>query len=102
MPADKTFRIKYDIHCQLQNFFGKEILVHKCWSEIHAKVKLNEMIKNKYGKEFSYIIVVSCKEEGDDIFKMFGDIFNPGKNKETLSDMLKNIKNETKKPYKTD
>lgn len=78
---NKTFRIKYDIHCKLENFFNKEILVKNCMNELHAKLKLGEYIEKKYGKEFECIQFKSVKEEYnlDDMFKSnsdFGNVFN--------------------------
>lgn len=88
----KVFIIKYDVHCKLQNFFGKETKVKNCLSELHAKVKLNDFVKEKYGIEFTHIIVHECKEDND-FLKMFGDILN-GKDKfnggkDPLSDLSK-------------
>ncbi|MFA5153280.1 MAG: hypothetical protein WC554_12020 [Clostridia bacterium] len=88
----KIFIIKYDVHCKLQNFFNKETKVKNCLSEMHAKVKLNDYVKEKYGDEFTHIIIHVCKEETNDIFNMFEDILNPKNNKNTINDIFKNFK----------
>jgi len=87
--TDKSFRIKYDVHCKLQNFFNKEMVVKHCMSEMHAKVKLNEFLKKKYGIEFCHIIISSCEEEND-ILSMFNDDIFKFKDKSTnpLTDKL--------------
>ena len=92
----KIFIIKYDVHCKLENFFDKETKVKNCESELHAKVKLNEYARKKYGNEFTHIIIHICKEEKDDLFSLFGNIFNPKNNKDTSKDLLKNMKNGKK------
>lgn len=94
----KKFRIKYNVHCLLQNFFDKEIVIKECMSEMHAKVKLNEYCKKNY-TEFCYIIIKFCKEE-DSIGDLFGDIF-PGLgdlkgSTNSFNEILKNLK-KTKK-----
>ena len=78
----QVYIIKYDVHCKLENFFNKETKVKNCESELHAKVKLNEYVKKKYGAEFTHIIIKSCIAQNtftNDIFKQFGDIFNSKK-----------------------
>ena len=78
----KSYTIKYDVYCKLENFFGKEIIVKNCVSEIHAKFKLDDFCKKKYGIEFDYLIISSCNEKSvfdisNEIFgKNFGDINN--------------------------
>lgn len=83
----KAFLIKYEVHCILQNFFGKEMIVKNCLSELHAKSKLEDFCKKKYGSEYHYIVIKSCSEHFlssngkidsnsmKDIFSNFGDIF---------------------------
>jgi len=75
METPKSFRIKYEVHCRLENFFGKEIVVKKCYSELHAKVKLNDFCVKKYGKEFDFIKVVSIKCEIENLLNAFDNIF---------------------------
>jgi len=75
----KTYRIKYEVHCKLQNFFNKEIIIKKCLSELHAKAKLDDYCKKKY-TEYQYIKVIKCTEEND-FMSMFNDILNGRKNK---------------------
>lgn len=81
---NKSYIVKYEVHCKLQNFFNKEILVKNCMSVIHAKAKLDDFCRKKHGIEYQCIIVISCKEKYDlggmsgmqDIFgKGFSDIF---------------------------
>jgi hypothetical protein len=90
----KVFIIKYDVHCKLHNFFGKETKVKNCLSEMHAKARLDEYCCKHY-IEYSYIIIHECKEECDDFLKMFGDILNPKNTNDKIKDIddiLKNIK----------
>lgn len=72
----KAYTIKYDVHCAIQNFFGKEIIVKNCMSELHAKTKLDDFCKKKYGTEYQYIIVISCTEKID-LGNIFGNGFSP-------------------------
>jgi hypothetical protein len=78
---NKSYIVKYEVHCKLQNFFNKEIVIKNCISEMHAKAKLDDFCKKKHGIEYQCIIVLSCKEKYDlcgveDIFgKGFADIF---------------------------
>lgn len=81
--TNKSYTIKYDVHCQLQNFFGKEMIVKNCMSVLHAKSKLDDFCKKKYGKEYQHIIVISCTEKID-LGHIFGDGF-PG---DAFSDMF--------------
>jgi membrane glycosyltransferase len=49
---------------------------------IHAKSKLDDFCKKKYGSDYQYIVVISCTEKMDlgDIFgKGFGDMFGGGR-----------------------
>lgn len=86
MPANKTYRIVYDVHCTLQNFFGKEILIKNCWGELHAKIKLEGFAKKKYGVEFSYIVVKTCSEQNsNDPNALINDIFG---NNKTMTDIF--------------
>ena len=87
----KIFIIKYDVHCKLENFFGKETKVKNCLSEIHAKIKLNDFCKKKYGIEYTHIIITSCKED-DSINGLYNDLFG-GKNN-TMNDLFKNFKSK--------
>ena len=89
---EKTFKMIYDVHCRFENFFKKEILVKKCMSEMHAKVKLREFVKKKHGPEFDYIIIITCKEDSalgdlDNILNGIGD-------KNYFTDLLKTLKNK--------
>lgn len=79
----ESYTIKYEVHCLLENFFDKEIIIKNCMSELHAKTKLDNFCKKKY-KEYQYIIVKSCKKDKsvlEDIMggSGFNDIFG-GKN----------------------
>lgn len=69
----KSYIIKYEVHCLLQNFFNKEMIVKNCMSELHAKSKLDDYCKKKYGIEYQCIIISSCKENYD-----LGGIFGKG------------------------
>ncbi len=65
----RSFRIKYDVHCKLQNFFDKEIIIKNCYGDVHAKYKLGTYCENKYGSEFEYITFNSVTDENySDIF----------------------------------
>lgn len=94
MSGTKSFTIKYDVHCKFQNFFGKETIVKNCMSEMHAKVKLNEWCKTKYGIEFTHIIIKTCVEKltlGDSFDSIFGDAFGQMKNdKKSMKDLFGN------------
>ncbi len=68
MEKLKRFRIKYEVHCKLQNFFNKEIIVKNCFSELQAKVRLNDFCVKKYGKEFDFLIVISIDHEKEKLF----------------------------------
>lgn len=95
---EKSFKIVYDIHCRFENHFKKEIIVKRCLSEIHAKIKLREYIQKKYGPEFDYIIVISCKEDvllGDTLDSILNDSNNPN----YFSDFLKKMKNKDFKGF---
>ena len=61
------FRITYHygIHTD------KEIVVKNCMGEMHAKIKLNEYLKKKYGD--GTLLIMTCRN--DDLFSAFGDIF---------------------------
>ena len=92
------FRIKYTVKCKLQNFFNKEMIVKECLSELHAKSKLDDYCRKKYGIEYLCIVITSCEHEND-IMSSFENIF--GKNAfgskdkydtKTLMDLLKNVK----------
>lgn len=80
MEKLKRFRIKYEVHCKLQNFFDKEIIVKNCFSELQAKVRLNDFCVKKYGKEFHYLKVISVNPENEKLFgnfeKSFDSLFN--------------------------
>jgi hypothetical protein len=80
---NKSYTIKYDVHCQTQNFFGKEMIVKNCMSVIHAKSKLDDFCNKKYGWEYQYIIVISCEEKID-----LGNIFGKGFPGDAFSDMF--------------
>lgn len=79
----KSYRIKYDVHCKLQNFFGKEIVVKNCYSEVHAKYKLGAYCEKKYGVEFDFVTFKSVIEESFE--GLFGDIFG---NDQSVNDLL--------------
>jgi len=61
------FRITYEygIHTD------KETVVKNCLSELHAKMKLQEWLRKKYGD--GELRVFICNN--NDIFSVFGDIF---------------------------
>lgn len=98
--APKNYRLKYEVHCKLQNFFNKEMIVKKCLSALHAKAKLDDYCKKKYGIEYQCIIVTSCIEEDNimDAFNsMFGkNDFSKGFTPDSFSDIIKNLKNKKK------
>lgn len=101
----KSYRIKYEVHCRLQNFFGKEIVVKNCYSEVQAKYKLGAYCEKKYGVEFECIKFISVTEESfgalfNDIFgndNSINDFLGDKKYKnDYFSDLLKNLKNKKK------
>ena len=83
----KAYLINYEVHWMLQSFFGKEMIVKNWLAERHAKAKLEDFCKKKYGTEYHDIVIKSCSEhflsrngKSDpnlmkDIFSNFGDIF---------------------------
>jgi hypothetical protein len=98
--APKSYRLKYEVHCRLQNFFNKEMIVKNCLSALHAKAKLDTYCRKHYGYEYQCIIVTKCIIE-DDVMSMFDDIFGSGKfgdkqqyKTDLFSDMMKNLKNK--------
>jgi hypothetical protein len=62
---DYRITYEYGIHT------GKEIVVKNCMGELHAKVKLNDYLKRKYGD--GVLIVLTCSN--NNAFNIFGDIF---------------------------
>ena len=77
METPRSFRIKYEVHCRLENFFSKEIIVKKCYSELQAKVRLNDFCVKKYGKEFDFIKVISVeceKSDYNELIEKFSEI----------------------------
>ena len=92
----KSYRVKYDVHCKLQNFFNKEMIVKNCLSELHAKAKLDTYYKSKYGVEYQCIVVTKCTCE--DITNRFEDILGKDifKNDDTIINLFKNIKDKKK------
>jgi hypothetical protein len=100
--SGKSFTVKYDVHCAFQNFFGKETVVKNCMSEMHAKAKLHDYCKKKYGTEFTHIIVVVCTEKltADNVMDRFNDMFGEAfgsktqcknSSKDYCKDMMNNI-----------
>lgn len=54
-------------------------MVKNCLSAMHAKAKLDDYCRGKYGLEYQCIIVTSCVEKFDlSGFGGFGDIFGNG------------------------
>lgn len=97
MENKKSYRIVYEVHCKLENFFGKEMIVKNCYSELHAKVKLNDFCIKHYGNEFEFMKVISVKsdETFSDIFDMFNEKTTKSKDKsfmEGFYDILKKYK----------
>jgi hypothetical protein len=93
----KSYRIKYHIKCRFQNFFGKEIVVKNCMSEIHAKAKLDDYCRKNY-PEYVCIIVSSCSQEGD-VMDMFSDLFGNSSSYDSnpfMKDLINNLKNKKK------
>lgn len=96
----RSYRIIYDVHCKLQNFFGKEIIVKNCYSEVHAKYKLGAYCEKKYGKDFDFVTFKSVKM--DNIQQMCDDIFGKNAMKDifgndnSMSDLLNELKNKKK------
>jgi hypothetical protein len=103
----QSYRIRYDVHCSLENFFGKEIIVKRCYSEVHAKLKLGEYCEKKYGKEFQYIKFISVTK--DTFEGLFGEIFGDNiisdlfgdKNykDDYFGDILRDLKNRKNKAF---
>lgn len=91
----RSYRIVYDVHCRFQNFFGKEIIVKNCYSEIHAKYKLASYCENKYGKEFDFLTFKSVKTEDCTFDDMFGmkDLLGDDK---SLLNLLNDLKKKKK------
>jgi hypothetical protein len=87
--SGKSYTIKYDVHCVLQNFWKKEMIIKNCMSEMHAKSKLDDYCSKKYGVEYQFIIVTSCVEKFD-FNDSFENIF--GKGFGNMSDLLKGKK----------
>jgi len=52
-------------------------------SELHAKTRLDDFCKKKYGVEYGYIIISSCKEKID-----LGNIFGNGFPGDAFSDLF--------------
>lgn len=96
----KSYRIKYEVHCRLENFFGKEIVVKNCYSEVQAKYKLGAYCEKKYGVEFECVKFISVTEETfEGLFNnIFGnDIFdNKSDKNDIFGDILKNLNNKKK------
>ena len=82
---NKSYIIKYEVHCKLQNFFNKEIVVKNCLSEMHAKAKLDDYCKKKYS-EYQCVIVTSCKEKN--ILEGFDNIFGKEFSGNAFTDMF--------------
>ena len=98
----KNYRVKYTVKCSYENFFGKEMIVKNCWSELHAKVKLNDYCSQRY-KEYVCVVITECKEETDlsgfdDIFgKGFGDSYKNESKNRSYTDLLSDIFKKKKK-----
>jgi len=100
----RSFRIKYEVHCRLQNFFGKEMVVKNCYSEVQAKYKLGAYCEKKYGVEFESVKFLSITEES--FGELFNDIFGNSSTNDLFGDkkydsnfftnMLKNLKSKKK------
>lgn len=91
MSEIHSYRIKYEVHCRFQNFFGKEMVVKNCLSEVQAKYKLGAYCEKKYGAEFECVKFLSVTEES--ISDLFNDLFED-KNINDLfgnTDMIKNL-----------
>lgn len=97
----KSYRMQYEVHCKLQNFFGKEMVVKNCQSELHAKIKLNSFCKKHYGTEFDYIIIKTVTSIFPENFMnndIFNDIFKNNKNFDKgFSNIFDNLLNKNKK-----
>lgn len=95
--APKSYRLKYEVHCKLQNFFNKEVVVKNCLSGLHAKAKLDNYCRKTYGIEYQCIIVLNCTEEND-IMNTFNSIFgkdmfgNKSQYDGSFADIMKNLK----------
>jgi hypothetical protein len=61
MTSDRKFRIKYSVHCQCENFFGKETIVKNVMNELQAKVELRAWLQKNY-PEFEEVRIQSCVE----------------------------------------
>ena len=85
------FLIEYDVHCTLKNFFRLKIKVKNVWNELQAKVELNAYLQKKYGSEYEYVTIKSCKCTNN-FEKMAENLLGaqkPGSFAETFSDLLK-------------
>jgi len=68
----KTYVIEYYLIFQGGASYHHKTKVKNCMSELHAKVKLNDHLRNKH-KDFQSINIISCH---DDYMGIFGNIFN--------------------------
>lgn len=70
---ETTYLIDYGVY--FNNKYESHITkVKRCMSSLHAQVKLEDYLKKKYVK-FEKLIVHKCKEDTQDIFNIFNDIF---------------------------
>lgn len=85
------FLIEYNVHCTLKNFFGLKIKVKNVWNELQAKIELNAHLQKKYGSEYEYVTIKSCKCINS-FEKMAEDLLGgqkPESFTKTFSDLLK-------------
>jgi hypothetical protein len=80
MTNDHKFKIKYSVHCQCENFFGKETIVKNVMNELHAKVELRAYCEKNYA-EFEFIKISSCEEVDPEFDKWYNDFLNIFKTK---------------------
>jgi hypothetical protein len=70
---NKSYKIKYRVYLKDNSYYDKEGIISKCSSDIHAKVKLEEILKKNF-ENFNRLEIKSC-EEDINIVNFFNDIF---------------------------
>lgn len=73
----KKYRIEYQV-MGLEGVIKQGVMiVHRCYSELHAQVKLETHLRNKV-PGFGALVVVAIKEEKD-IIDFFNNLFKNGR-----------------------
>lgn len=80
MTGKKTYKIEFRMFLTDRTSKKMKATVKNCMDDLHAKIKLNGIVKSKT-KNFDRIEVIECKLNTDDVFDslfggVFGDIFN--------------------------